>query len=1679
MDISDIFFIDIEVTKNTNQINSCGALYKGDTYKGGSISKILSMYLRDEARHICGHNFIEHDKKYLKDTVFNQALNKAKIIDTFFLSMLLFPTKSTHKLNKTYKKEEELVREVEVNIENNPLGDCVCTQNLFELLVKQFNSFQPELKILLKKLLSNSEYFKYFFSYIDVKTKQIDTYEFFERQINCSKKRLDELLNEYPTEMAIVSVYIFHPSNRYSISHIVLEKFPKITKLLKELLYKNPSDKDISDFALEEFNIKSFKEFEFRDQGKDLFNMESDKVSQREIIKSALNDESLIAILPTGGGKTLTFQIPALIKAKAYKALTIVISPLQALMKNHIDSFRDKNQNFKVAAISGFLTPIERLNAICEVENGITDILYLAPEALRSNAIFGCIQKRIIDRFVIDEAHCFSSWGHDFRHDYKYIATYIKDLEDQSSHQGKIAVSCFTATAKPEVLEDIKHYFREMMSLELVDFLASSKRENLNYKAIEVSNDDQKYKMLVEEITQIGSKPIIIYIPQNARLCRELSEKLQKDPRINSIEVEIEPFYANIDAEIEDGKRVGRNKSKILSDFIDDKVSIVVATTAFGMGIDKPNIQAVIHYEISDSLESYLQESGRGGRTDSILADCTIFYSIKDFDRLFDKQNRAKIEYGEIKRILNEIKKIKRDPVILSIKEIAQRSGIDTEDESKDYDVMIKTALLELENYKIISRGRNSTKIYANSLAKNGNMSSMEMIHNVLDPKKIKLSDIYEDMIRVMQAVVGRSKVEPIEVDDLADNTGIKRSQIHKVLYQLKEEGLISMDNDVTADIKSAVNLDLKGHFKIENNILKFLESLPSYSKDFDLRDIKDLDGNSEVNNTKIYKKILQSFSHLALLTGKKIRFRFKKHICYLSEKKELLNFEDLKKKIMIRQDVATYFIDELLEIKNQKNNSSIINNQKDSNKLENKNDEVEFSSVGLKMKVDHKIKSTSDKKKITIEGFHHTLVYIHETLNNFKLRNGRLIYYQALALEKESLIDQELTPYKKRDYNESLKSYYERKTESVHIFMSFLERLSNKKESNFEIFSSDYFSMQYDEFKKKYDFDDQRIRLPLTSDRLNLIVENLNSEQEKIFSDKKHQAIMVLAGPGSGKTKTLVHKIASLITRESQKPEYFLMLTHGRVAASEFRNRLIKLIGSLAYQVDIMTFHAFALSLTEKKADQMSEVINHATLGLKTGSIKMPYKSMLLLDEYQDVGEKIYDFIKAIFINMDGDKRVIAVGDDDQCINNFENDDKADVSFMQKFERDFVDDSDDDQEQGKSKNFFRYELLNNYRSKKNIVHFTNKFREFILPKGLKENDLIPNSSEQGFIQINNYLPESSMYQNLSEKISNDPSESIAIICKTNDEVLTMYSILKPMGLNAQYLTNNSFELGKLSELQYFLDQWKESSSFTDAYKSLCSYFKESTNLLLAKRIIEKFENENKIKDSLSDFAITEYEEYLKIVKLEEFESIKNRIIVSTMHKAKGKEYESVYIMAKKGFIHNDYDRRLLYVAISRAKSNLYIHTQDKVFEPIKKYTNEIIDINKNYEEPKSILFTMGLRDLYLSSREALRGIGKVKPKAGEIIEIKKVQSKDGHEGLHLLKNNTTIAILSKRNDKEKNFSRFEEKRLSSKIFTKENAGYVLDPNVEIEFIVNHEDLERKEVYPQVLGKIVMRLEKN
>ncbi|MDO9232649.1 MAG: RecQ family ATP-dependent DNA helicase [Methylotenera sp.] len=1629
MESLDILFIDLEVATNTSKIYTIGALYKAEKYKGVSISAIRDIYFKYKPEYICGHNFINHDKRFLVETSFNPIFDKAEIIDTFFVSMLLYPDKLSHKLSKPYKTE--------AHIQNDPFGDCVATQNLLELMIDRFNSFAPPIKTLLASLLSKNGYFKGFFSYVGVELEKVDVYNLFKDQIKCSKERFEQQLNEYPSEMAIILVYL-KTNERTSLSYAVLQIFPNIVRLLKELKY-NPSSINLEQFADDEFGIKGFREFEPRDKGTDLFNLDAEKISQLDIIKATLNDESLLAILPTGGGKTFTFQMPALIKAGAYKALTIVISPLQALMKNHVDSFSEKNQNYKVVAISGYLSPIERLNAIAEVENGIIDILYLAPEALRSNSIFNALKKRIIERFVIDEAHCFSSWGHDFRHDYKYIATFIKDLQDASPFQGNIPVSCLTATAKPEVLEDIKRYFDDRLELKLSDYLASSKRTNLHYTAIEVFDDKEKYETLINEIIRIGRKPTIIYIPQNARMCRELSEKMLQDLRLTALNFVIEPFYSMIDSEIEDGKRRGRNKSEILNDFIDDKINIVIATTAFGMGIDKPNIQAVIHYETSDSLESYLQESGRGGRSDDIEAECIVLYANSDFDKLFNRQNRSKIEYGEINRILKEIKKEKRNPVILSTKQIAEKAGIDTEDSSKDYDVMIKTALLELEEAGIIRRGRNTTKIYATSINKEGNSSTMEYVHNVLDPHKAIL-DLYDQMIRVMATIIGRSKLDPIEVDDLADNTGVNRSDVHKVLYKLAEFDLIAMENDISAFISGAVIKELESHFEIENKLIEFLKALPDYQNEFHLRDVNDT-RLEKTNYIGLSRKIIQSFTHLSSLANKKFKVKFKKEICRILEKTDLIKVIELVK---IRQSVARSVVDTLLE--KQKNSSD---------------EEVEFSSTELQQ-------SVNVVSKISTEGFHHTLVYLHDTLKEFKLRRGRLIYYQAFALQKDNRIEEALPYQKRRDYNQSLKLYYERKTEAIHILRAFYKKLSEEQTKYCEKFISDYFSMDYNAFKKDYKFNEKLIKLPLTEDRYRQIVEDLNEEQSRVFEDKTNRAVMVLAGPGSGKTKTLVHKIASLITLENHKPEHFIMLTHGRAAATEFRDRLAKLIGGLAYEVDIMTFHAYALQLIGKRANdqnRLDQVIELATHGIKLGEIEIPYKTMLILDEYQDVSQKIYDFIKTLFNRMETDKRIIAVGDDDQCINNFNGNDRAEIRLMRTFENEFNYGVSVEEEDENSGNFARYSLLNNYRSKSNIVTFANEFARTI-PDRLKCDDLIANDSTNGYIEIFNYPLNTSMIQNIADLVEKDSSENIAILCKTNQAVLTMYSILKAKGINVKYLTaKDGFRLGQLVELQDFLEMWKK-SSFDEAFMWVNERYKKSTNLSLTQKVIERFGNEANFKSGSSEFLTTEFEKYLYDIEFEEFESTKAKVIVSTMHKAKGKEFDSVYLMVENNFIQDDYQRRLLYVAITRAKDNLHIHTQDRCFKMFESFANDVHMINMNHEEPNSIVLTMGLGDLSLSNKDAAVGISETNPVAGEIISIEMQRFNEGTVRFKLSKNGQTIGVLSKPDG--------GKDRLSAKILDKEKDGYILDFNAEIEYVVDRQDPITKESHLQVLSNITM-----
>lgn len=962
--LKKIAFLDIEVNPNnisshTKGIESLGLLMNEVSLQTTSISKIKDEFLRHRPQFICGHNFIKHDKIFLEQTSFCEVFDSVEIIDTLFLSMLLYPTRRFHKLEKPYKNE--------IDIENQPLEDANLTQALFLYLDTRFDAMQGELRDIFVELLFDEPYFKGYFIYKGLYRQNIDVYAKISKAIVCSKEQFNAILANHRIELALVISFIYH-SNNAGFSFVILNHFPHIAQICQTLLFSLESIA-LEAFASDEFGVKSFREFDIADNGSLL-----PQISQKDIVLSALNGESLLAILPTGGGKTFTFQLPALIKAKTCKTLSVVISPLQALIKNQVDGFKNINNNFCVRAISGYLNPIERSSILTQVRDGFVDILYIAPEALRSNAIFNALKRRIIERFIIDEAHCFSSWGHDFRHDYHFIATTIKELES-SPYQPKIAVSCFTATAKRAVIDDLKAYFKENLNVALNEFVASSERYNLKYEVISVKDDKQKYTELLKilqkrSFDEFGTKtqnPTIIYIPQNANECRQLSQRLRDEPILQGLE--IEAFYAKLDDDKIQGKRGAntRGKSQILQDFIDDKIDIIIATTAFGMGIDKANITTIIHYQQSDSLESYLQESGRGARNAQLEAKCIVLYNKNEFDAKFTYLNHSKIEYSEIQSIAkvlqNQFKKTKRDSIKITRRDIARKIGIDVEDSSNDWEIIIDTAILELERHKIIKRGRNNTAIFATSYLKQDNETQMETIRKILESDKKSLEkyihkqkeiNMYSCIIRVMQNIIQKSKHNTaIEIEELADIVGIDKNDIFIVLYECQKYQLVDFLNDISVFIENNIKNDMKAFFALENKLLDLLDSKTS---NIDLCQKIDTHFKQKGKNTaQISKQILQSWAWLSILYKTKFHIYFRNNICYF----EVDSIESMRNLIQKRQKICLFAINQILA--NFKGNIS------------KENIEIEFSTAKLKMEFD---KFNDDKKQILLDEIHHCLVF-------------------------------------------------------------------------------------------------------------------------------------------------------------------------------------------------------------------------------------------------------------------------------------------------------------------------------------------------------------------------------------------------------------------------------------------------------------------------------------------------------------------------------------------------------------------------------------------------------------------------------------------------------------------------------------------------------------------------------
>ena len=735
----DYAVVDVEVGLKDHKIHDIGALKHDDTTFHKTSKEELFVFLND-INYICGHNIIHHDAKYL----FANDTCHWILVDTLYISPLLFPERPYHRL----VKDDKLICEQM----NNPVNDCKKAKDLLLDEIACWNLLSKKKRVLFASLLKDKKEFEGFLSMVSAEyihegiPKLIK--ELYAGKI-CQHADLDMLINQYPCGLAYALALIDTTDYRSITPGWVLYNYPEVEFIVK--LLRHTTCHEGCDYCHTQldilYNLKTFFGYE-------CFRTYEGEPLQERATQAAVEGKSLLAIFPTGGGKSLTFQLPALMAGRSVHGLTVVISPLQSLMKDQVDNLADRGITDAVT-INGMLDPITRSLSIQRVQDGEASLLYISPEMLRSKTIERILIARHVVRFIIDEAHCFSSWGHDFRVDYLYIGKFIRKYQQKKKCKNPIPVSCFTATAKQKVIQDICDYFKQTLDLNLDLFASTASRTNLHYSVIHVESDNDKYLKLRELVAE-SDCPTIVYVSRTKRT-KELAGKLTRDG------YKTLPFNGKMEA---DEKNANQDA------FMNDQVHIIVATSAFGMGVDKKDVGLVIHYDISDSLENYVQEAGRAGRDPSLSARCYVLYSDNDLDKHFILLNQTKLSISEIQQVWKAVKYLTkhRMKVNCSALEIARQAGWD--DSVSDIETRVRTALATLEQSGYLIRGNNVPHVYATGIT----VKNMDEARKRISASVLFGSDEIEKSVRIIKSLISQKHIA--KAQDSEQNPGLTIWQI-------------------------------------------------------------------------------------------------------------------------------------------------------------------------------------------------------------------------------------------------------------------------------------------------------------------------------------------------------------------------------------------------------------------------------------------------------------------------------------------------------------------------------------------------------------------------------------------------------------------------------------------------------------------------------------------------------------------------------------------------------------------------------------------------------------------------------------------------------------------------------------------------------------------------------------
>lgn len=984
-------------------------------------------------------------------------------------------------------------------------------------------------------------------------------------------------------------------------------------------------------------------------------------------------------------------------------------------------------------------------------------------------------------------------------------------------------------------------------------------------------------------------------------------------------------------------------KSANQNAFVKGELSIMVATSAFGMGVDKKDVGMVIHYDISDSLENYVQEAGRAGRDEHLVAECYVLFNEEDLGKHFILLNQTKLSIKEIQQVWSAIKELTkfRSTMSHSALEIARKAGWD--DNVREIETRVTTAIAALEDAGYLRRGQNMPRVFATGIL---TKTAQEAIDKITASARIPES-LKENASRIIKKLVaGKSKARArgedgeTRIDYLSDHLGIKGKEVIEIVTLLREEGILADTKDLTAYIKQGDSQNrslaiVQRFIKVESFLLQ------TFSQQERTYHIKELNEEAEAQGfagvTPAHIKTIVNFWSIRHWIKSRIEEDSRNHFKVVA----LHPREVLKSRLDKRHELARFVV-EFLYAQAKAGASDI----KDKENLL-----VEFSIHSLKEAFEKR--AALFNKSISIQDVEDTLFYLSR-IEALKIEGGFMVLYNRLNIER--LEQDSRKKYTLQDYKK-LADFYENRIEQIHIVGEYAKRMVQDYRDALQ-FVDDYFHLNYSSFLNKY-FKGSRgkeIKQNLTPAKFRQLFGELSPTQLKIIKDDQTPYMVVAAGPGSGKTRVLVHKLASLLLMEDVKHEQLLMVTFSRAAATEFKKRLIKLIGNAAYYIEINTFHSYCFDLIGRvgSLEAANDIVRKAVELIKNREVEYSRitKTVLVIDEAQDMSKDEYDLIIAL-MERNEDMRVIAVGDDDQTIFEFR---KASARHLEAFMTE--------------KKAVAYELVENYRSKNNLVQFTNQFVHRISHR-LKKTPIVAVQRDNGRIRIVRYRHKNLLVPLVAEIAKAELSGTTCVLTKTNDEALQVTCLLMKAGLPARLIqTNDGFELINLAEFRYLLSkfQLKEGVSliaddlWEEAIRNLNSRYQKSSALETCMTILRRFEEVNPKRKYKSDL-----ESFLRESRLEDFIHPQGEtLIVSTIHKAKGKEFDNVFLLLEDFSLSTDEAKRLVYVAMTRAKNNLTVHLNASYLDNLKAENLMRVEDPSEHPLPNELLMNLTHRDVNL-----------------------------------------------------------------------------------------------------------------